>query len=217
MSQTAALPIAGLDDDTPPALRVRGYWSTVGYRLRHDPVTLCFGAIVLLIVLSAIFAPLLAPFDPYKESVVLRLKPFGYRGHPLGTDELGRDLLSRLIYGARPALYVGVAAVGLGGTIGIVLGLLAGYTGGKLDAVTGRMCDALFGIPIIVLAVAVVAAIGRSPNSVAVAVALGMIPSFARLARASTLRERNLEYIEACRSRRTWRRRPRCSSSFISR
>ena len=105
-----------------------------------------------------------------------------------------------MIYGARPALYVGVAAVGLGGTIGIVLGLLAGYTRGKLDTVTGRMCDALFGIPIIVLAVAVVAAIGRSPNSVAVAVALGMIPSFARLARASTLRERNLEYIEACRS-----------------
>ena len=85
MSQTATLPIAAFDDDAPPALRVCGYWSTVGYRLRHDPVTLCFGAVVLLIVLSAIFAPLLAPFDPYKESVVLRLKPFGYRGHPLGT------------------------------------------------------------------------------------------------------------------------------------
>src|SRR5215467_13125456 len=101
MSQTATFPAAAFTDDTPPTLRVRGYWGTVGYRLRHDPVTLCFGAIVLLIVLMAVFAPLLAPFDPYKESVVLRLKPFGYRGHLLGTDELGRDLASRLIFGAR--------------------------------------------------------------------------------------------------------------------
>src|ERR1700760_2673501 len=104
MSHTATLPAATLIDDAPPALRVRGYWDTVGYRLRHDPVTLCFAAVVLLIVLMAIFAPLLAPFDPYKESVVLRLKPFGYKGHPPGTDELGRDLASRLIFGARSSL-----------------------------------------------------------------------------------------------------------------
>ena len=101
MSQTATLPAAAFNDDAPPALRVRGYWASVVHRLRHDPITLFFGAIVLLIILTAIFAPLLAPFDPYKESVILRLKPWGYKGHPLGTDELGRDLLSRLIYGGR--------------------------------------------------------------------------------------------------------------------
>src|SRR5215470_9644096 len=91
-----------------PATRVRGYWQSVGYRLRHDPVTLAFGAIVLLIVLAALAAPLLAPFDTYKESIVGRLKPFGWRGHLLGTDELGRDMLSRLLYGGRVSLSMGV-------------------------------------------------------------------------------------------------------------
>ena len=108
---------------------MRGYWSTVGYRLRHDPVTLCFGAIVLLIVLTAIFAPLLAPFDPYKESVVLRLKPFGYRGHPLGTDELGRDLLSRLIYGGRSSLLMGLVPVCIATVLGGTLGVIGGFAG----------------------------------------------------------------------------------------
>src|SRR3954469_11791711 len=99
--------LEGLDAQAAPATRIRGYWQSVFYRLRHDPVTLAFAAIVLLIVLAAIFAPLIAPFDPYKESIVGRLKPFGWRGHLLGTDELGRDMLSRLIYGGRGALVVG--------------------------------------------------------------------------------------------------------------
>src|SRR5438874_8230412 len=94
-----------------PATRVRGYWQSVFYRLRHDPVTLIFAAIVLLIVLAAICAPLIAPFDPYKESIVGRLKPFGWRGHLLGTDELGRDMLSRLLYGGRISLSMGVVPV----------------------------------------------------------------------------------------------------------
>src|ERR1700757_3632437 len=93
-----------------PATRVRGYWQSVFYRLRHDPVTLAFAVIVLLIVLAAVFAPLLAPFDPYKESIVGRLKPPGWRGHPLGTDELGRDMLSRLVYGGPRSLVMGGGA-----------------------------------------------------------------------------------------------------------
>src|SRR6476646_3241474 len=108
MSQTATLPATAFADDSPPALRVRGYWGSVGYRLRHDPVTLCFGAIVLLIVLMAIFAPLLAPFDPYKGSVCPRLKPCGYKCPPLCTDELCRALRSRLIYSARSSLLMGL-------------------------------------------------------------------------------------------------------------
>jgi len=95
----------------PPATRVRGYWQSVLYRLQHDSVTLVFAAIVLLIVLAALFAPLIAPFDPYKESIVGRLKPFGWRGHLLGTDELGRDVLSRLLYGGRVSLSMGVVPV----------------------------------------------------------------------------------------------------------
>src|ERR1700686_5238598 len=102
-----AQPLDTFEEQAAPATRVRGYWESVFYRLRHDPVTLAFGAIVLLIVLMAIFAPLIAPFDPYKESIVGRLKPFGWRDHPLGTDELGRDMLSRLIYGGRISLSMG--------------------------------------------------------------------------------------------------------------
>src|SRR5438874_4320588 len=104
-------PVEVFEEQAIPATRVRGYWQSVFYRLRHDPVTLFFGAIVLLIVLAAICAPLIAPFDPYKESIVGRLKPLGWRGHLLGTDELGRDMLSRLIYGGRVSLMMGVVPV----------------------------------------------------------------------------------------------------------
>src|SRR4029077_7341133 len=103
-------------------------WQSVFYRLRHDPMTLLFAAIVLLIVLAALFAPLFAPFDPDKESVVGRLKPFGWREHLLGTDELGRDMLSRLIYGGRVSLSMGVVPVLIarlfGGQAGIAAGVL---------------------------------------------------------------------------------------------
>src|ERR1700759_873979 len=138
MSQTATLPAAAFVDDAPPALRVRGYWGTVGNRLRHDPVTLFFGTIVLLIVLMAIAAPLLAPFDPYKESVILRLKPFGYKGHPLGTDELGRDLLSRLIFGARSSLLMGLVPVMIATLLGGTLGVIGGFAGRRVNAAIMR-------------------------------------------------------------------------------
>ena len=88
MSQTAVLPHSAetFDDQAVPATRIRSYWQSVGYRLRHDKMTMFFGTVVILIVLSAILAPLLAPFDPYKESIIGRLKPLGWRGHLLGTD-----------------------------------------------------------------------------------------------------------------------------------
>src|SRR5215475_3512520 len=103
MTDTIVLdgPREEFEEQAPLATQVRGYWQSVFYRLRHDPVTLVFAAIVLVIVLAAIFAPWLAPFDPYKESVVGRLKPFGWRDHLLGTDELGRDMVARLLYGGR--------------------------------------------------------------------------------------------------------------------
>src|SRR5689334_16372277 len=121
------------DEQEAPATRVRGYWQSVLYRLRHDPVTLAFAAIVLLIVLAAIFAPLIAPFDPYKESIAGRLKPFGWRGHVLGTDELGRDMLSRLIHGGRVSLLMGIVPVVIASAIGGGLGIVAGFAGGRVN------------------------------------------------------------------------------------
>src|SRR3954452_17857082 len=120
------------DEQAAPATRVRGYWQSVLYRLRHDPVTLAFAVIVLLIVLAAIFAPLIAPFDPYKESIVGRLKPFGWRGHMLGTDELGREMLSRLLYGGRVSLLMGGVSVAVASAIGGSLGIVAGFCGGRI-------------------------------------------------------------------------------------
>src|ERR1700692_2047789 len=118
-------------EQAPPATRVRGYWQSVFSRLRHDPATLVFAAIVLLIVLAALFAPLVAPFDPYKESIVGRLKPFGWRAHLLGTDELGRDMLSRLLYGGRISLLMGVVPVLIATVVGGTLGVVGGFGGKK--------------------------------------------------------------------------------------
>jgi peptide/nickel transport system permease protein len=126
MSDIAATsqPLDTFEEQAAPATRVRGYWQSVFYRLRRDPMTLAFGAVVLLIVLAAICAPLIAPFDPYKESIVGRLKPFVWRDHLLGTDELGRDMLSRLIYGGRVSLLMGVVPVLIASMIGGMLGVL---------------------------------------------------------------------------------------------
>src|SRR5271170_7488393 len=116
-----------------PATRVRGYWQSVFYRLRHDPVTLVFGAVVLAIVLAALSAPLIAPFDPYKESIIGRLKPFGWKDHFLGTDELGRDLLSRLLYGGRVSLLMGVVPVCIATVVGGGLGIVGGFAGKRVN------------------------------------------------------------------------------------
>ena len=155
--------------------------------------------IVGAFVVMALFAPELSPHSPLT----------AYTSHPLagpslrfllGTDSIGRDLLSRLIYGTRPALFVGVVAVGLAALIGVSFGIIAGYFGGMFDALTSRIWDAVFGIPVIILAGAVVLAFGESVTAVAIAVAIGVAPGFARLARAGTLSERSHTYVEACRS-----------------
>lgn len=201
MSQTASLPAAArFNDDAPPALRVRGYWSSVGYRLRHDPATLFFGAIVLLIVLAAIFAPLLAPFDPYKESVILRLKPFGYRGHPLGTDELGRDLLSRLIYGGRSSLLMGLVPVCIATALGGTLGVIGGFAGRTVNAAIMRTMDVFYAFPSVLLAVAISGAMGGGMANGMAALALVFIPAMCRVAETATAQVRSLDFIEAARA-----------------
>jgi peptide/nickel transport system permease protein/oligopeptide transport system permease protein len=155
--------------------------------------------IVGLFVVMALFAPVLAPHDPLTAYTSFALSGPSLR-FPLGTDSIGRDLLSRLIYATRPVLYVGVLAVGMGAACGVTLGIVAGYFGGVFDAVSSRVWDALFGIPVIVLAGAVVLAFGESVAAVALAMAIGMAPGFARLARGGSLSERALPYVEACRS-----------------
>ncbi len=141
-----------------------------------------FGTIVLLIVPMAIFAPSLAPFDPYKESVVLRLKPWGYRGHTLGTDELGRDLLSRLIYGARSSPLMGLVPVAIATILGGTQGGIGGYAGRRVHAVIKRTMDVFYAFHSVLLAVAISGAMGGGMVNGMTALALVFIPAMCRVA-----------------------------------
>lgn len=188
------------DEQATPATRVRSYWQSVFHRLRHDPVTLAFAAIVLLIVLAAIFAPLIAPFDPYKESIIGRLKPFGWRGHVLGTDELGRDMLSRLLYGGRVSLLMGVVPVAVASVIGGGLGIVAGFGGGRINTIIMRMMDVFYAFPSVLLAVAIAGAMGGGIINGMLALTLVFIPPVCRVAETATTQLRALDFIEAARA-----------------
>ncbi len=193
-------PLDAFAEQALPATRVRGYWQSVFYRLRHDPVTLVFAAIVLLIVLAAIAAPLIAPFDPYKESIVGRLKPFGWHGHPLGTDELGRDMLSRLIYGGRVSLLMGVVPVVIASLIGGMLGVVGGFVGGRTNTAIMRTVDVFYAFPSVLLAVAIAGAMGGGMGNGMLALTLVFIPPLCRVAETATTQVRALDFIEAARA-----------------
>jgi peptide/nickel transport system permease protein len=202
MPDTAILsaPPETFEDQTAPVTRVRSYWQSVGYRLRHDKATLLFGAIVLLIVLAAVFAPWLAPFDPYKESIVGRLKPLGWRGHLLGTDELGRDMLSRLLYGGRVSLLMGIVPVLIASCIGGMLGVVGGFAGGRVNTVVMRTMDVFYAFPSVLLAVAISGAMGGGMSNGMLALTLVFIPPMCRVAETATTQVRALDFIEAARA-----------------
>jgi ABC-type dipeptide/oligopeptide/nickel transport system permease subunit len=154
--------------------------------------------IVLILVIAAIAAPLISPFDPIEQHPGLELRPPGGQ-FLLGTDHLGRDLLSRIIWGSRASMLVGVVAVGLGAGLGIASGLAAGYLRGWVDVALMRLFDALLSFPAILLGIGVVSVIGSGPLSVAYALAIASAPYFARLMRARVLTEREREYVVAAR------------------
>jgi peptide/nickel transport system permease protein len=162
-----------------------------------------FGAAVLvLLVLMAVFAPLIAPYDPAEQSLRARLVPpvwqmGGSWEHVLGTDHLGRDVLSRLIHGARISLVVGVAVVALAGGFGVGVGLVAGYYGGRVDAILMRFVDTLIAFPGLLLALVILAVIGPSITTVIVVLALNGWMVYARMTRGIVLSVRQLPYVEA--------------------
>ena len=164
------------------------------------------GVILLLIFLAAVVAPLVAPYSPteYHPAIVAQAPT---RAHLLGTDELGRDILSRIIYGARVSLAVGIAAILLGGVVGIFLGTIAGYARGWVDQVVTIIVDAILSFPSIILALAIAAVLGRGVTNLVVALAFVRIPIYARLARGQALQVRSLDYITAAHASgtRTWR------------
>jgi peptide/nickel transport system permease protein len=168
--------------------------------LRRDSFALAGGCIVLLTLVLALTAPLVSPHDPLKQNSKIRLSPIGTEGHLLGTDGNGRDILSRLIYGGRTALMVAIVPVVVAAVIGLAMGLTAGYFGGWIDAVLMRFADILFAFPAILLAIAIVAALGPSLLNAMMALAIVFIPAFARLVRASVLSLRSREFVIAAQA-----------------
>ncbi|MQG56185.1 MAG: ABC transporter permease [SAR202 cluster bacterium] len=168
------------------------------------PVGGAGGLIVLIIVFGAIFAPLVAPFDPYEFNLDENGMPVRLEGpdrdYLLGTDAIGRDVLSRIIYGARVSLIVGLGAVALGVTLGTIIGLISGYFVGKIDQVLQRIVDTLMAIPAIVLALAVMTMLQPGIFNIILVIAIVIAPGSARVVRSTVLAIKQNVYIEAARS-----------------
>jgi peptide/nickel transport system permease protein len=190
--------LPGMVPDTPVASR--GYWSSVFRRLRGDWVTIFCLVVLLAIILSAIFAPWVAPVDPYKTSVIRRLKDIGTPGFPLGTDELGRDMLSRLIHGGRLSLLMGITPVINALVIGSLLGIVAGFVGGKINMVIMRTVDVFYAFPSVLLAIAISGALGAGLVNSIVSLTIVFVPPITRVAESVTTSVRNLDFVEAARA-----------------
>ncbi len=158
------------------------------------------GIIVLAVVLAAILAPLLSTHDPYEMNVKERLLDPLEGGHLLGTDQFGRDLYTRILYGAQVSLEVGIVSVSLALVIGVTLGLISGYYGGWIDTVIMRFVDIVLSFPVLLLAIAFVAALGPGIENVIIALALVYWTSYARLVRATVLSIKEEEYVQAART-----------------
>jgi peptide/nickel transport system permease protein len=183
-----------------PIEKSLGYWAGVFQRFRRDKLAIAAGIVVLLLILMAILAPLIAPMDPYAGRTIRRLRPIGTAGFPLGTDELGRDMLSRLIYGARFSLMMGVTPVIMAFGIGSLIGIVAGYVGGATNTVMMRTIDVFYAFPSVLLAVALSGALGAGIQNALVSLTVVFIPPIARVAEAVTTQVRNRDYVEAARA-----------------
>ncbi|MDY7574983.1 ABC transporter permease [Actimicrobium sp. CCI2.3] len=182
-----------------PAAPSRSFWHVTGRQLRRDPVAMISAFVLMLIIGAALFAPWLAPADPFKASMLRRLLEVGSPGHWLGTDELGRDMLTRLMYGARLSLLMGVVPVLAAFVIGTSIGLFAGYVGGRANMITMRVLDVFYAFPSVLLAVAIAGALGPGMSNSLIALTLVFVPQMVRVAESVTTQVRRLDYIEAAR------------------
>ncbi len=174
-------------------------WRDAARRLRRDKAALAGLAVVALLLLIALFAPVLAPHPPNDQSFRIKLQAPS-AGHIFGTDEFGRDIFSRVLYGSRIALRVGLLPVVIALVFGVSLGLVAGYYGGMVDQVVMRLIDVLLAFPWLLLAIGIMAILGPGINNVIVAVAIVYVPAFARIVRGSVLSIKAKEYVEAARA-----------------
>lgn len=176
------------------------FWHGVLRRAARDPSTVISALILLLLLLAILCAPLIAPYGPYEASMARRLLPIGSPGHLLGTDELGRDMLSRLLYGGRLSWFLGIVPVFIALTFGATLGVLAGYAGGWVNMVIMRTTDVFYAFPSVLLAVAISGALGPGLANAMLSLSIVFIPQLIRVAESTTTAVRNLDYIESARA-----------------
>jgi peptide/nickel transport system permease protein len=194
------MPAEQLVVTTAPTLRPQpSVWAVLGRFCRRKPLGAAGGAIMLVVVLTAIFADQLQTYDPIATDAAQSLAPPS-REHWLGSDHLGRDIYSRIVHGARVSLAVGLASMVLGSALGGVLGLLSGYAGGRTDLTVQRLLDILQGLPLLVLALVMSAALGPSVSNVVLAISIPIVPRAARVVRSSVLSIREMQYVEAARA-----------------
>jgi len=182
------------------ARRGRGYWKNVWARLREDKITIAVIVVLVAIILSAVLAPLLTPHDPLTTSVLKRLKPIGTEGHWLGTDEIGRDLWARMVYGGRLSLLCGVLPVAVALVVGGTLGVVAGFAGGVVNSAIMRSMDVLYAFPSILLAIAICGILGSGIGNTILALSVTFIPPLVRISEAVTTQVRSLDFVEAARA-----------------
>lgn len=166
-------------------------------RAKRNPLIWVGGTIVIGLILMAIFAPVLASADPVKQHLDHRLAAPGTNGYSLGADAFGRDVWSRIVYGSRVSLQVGLVSAAIGAVFGMVLGLVSGYVGGVIDMVAGRLMDIIMAFPSILLALAIVSALGPSLGNAIIAIGLTSVPRFFRVIRGSVIQVRERDFVAA--------------------
>lgn len=195
MTSTSSSPL------TPPTVeRSQGYWAGAARKLLRDPVAVASGLVVLGLLFLALFGPWLTPADPYASSMFGRLKPIGSPNYPLGSDELGRDMLSRLIVGARLSLFMGLTPVLIAFILGTSLGLLAGYAGGWINSAIMRTVDVLYAFPSVLLAIALSGALGAGIFNALLSLTIVFTPPIVRVAESVTTQVRGRDFVEAARA-----------------
>jgi len=183
-----------------PVTASPGYWQTVFRRVMADRVAVFAGLVILFLLFLALFGPLIAPLDPYQASMMKRLRPIGTEGHLLGTDELGRDMLSRLIVGARLSLFMGITPVICAFILGSLIGIVAGYAGGLVNTFTMRTIDVFYAFPSVLLAIALSGALGAGITNSLISLTIVFIPPIARVAESVTTQIRSRDFVEAARA-----------------
>lgn len=198
MLQAAVEPPAALVPALPE--RSPGYWRAVGGRFARDRLAVAAAAVIVGMLLVAAFAPWLVPADPYGSSMLNRLKPIGTAGYPLGSDELGRDMLSRLMVGARLSLFMGITPVVFAFVLGSVIGITAGYAGGATNNLIMRTVDVFYAFPSVLLAIALSGALGAGMTNALISLTVVFVPQIARVAESVTTQIRGRDFVEAARA-----------------